>query len=61
MSSLHIRVHVDIVFDAATISAEEAEARVHALFDNAIENDSGILTDGGAVIDSIGDVYVEVT
>jgi len=57
---MRVSVKIEIDYDEATISKEEAERRVSTLLQNALDNDSGILTDGGAVLDSVGEVDVVI-
>ena len=48
---MRIDVNIRIHYDKATITEEEAERRVRELFERTLYDNSGILTDGGAVID----------
>lgn len=50
-----MRVNVDISlrFDSATITKEEAQRRVEKYIERMLDDHSGILTDGGAVLEDM--------
>ena len=50
---MRVIVHVALDFDEATITKEEARRRVETYIDQMFDNDSGILTADGAVLNGV--------